>query len=46
MYFKTPDVQGFFSQFEHFEYSQLSVETCSFLLLLVMIGKLTTTDEN
>ena len=30
VYFKTPDVQSFFSQFEHFEYSQLSVETFAF----------------
>ena len=27
VYFKTPEVQSFFSQSEHFEYSQLSVET-------------------
>ena len=30
VYFKTPDVQSFFSEFEHFEYSQLSVETFAF----------------
>ena len=30
VYFKTPDVQSFCSQFEHFEYSQLSVETFAF----------------
>ena len=30
VYFKTPDVQSFFSQFEHFEYSQLSVETFAY----------------
>ena len=29
-YFKTPEVQSFFSQCEHFEYSQLSVETFAF----------------
>ena len=29
VYFKTPDVQSFFSQFEHFEYSKLS-ETFAF----------------
>ena len=29
-YFKTPEVQSFFSEFEHFEYSQLSVETFAF----------------
>ena len=28
--FKTPDVQSFFSEHEHFEYSQLSVETFAF----------------
>lgn len=26
-YFNTPEVQSFSSEFEHFEYSQLSVET-------------------
>ena len=30
VYFKTPEVQSFFSQQEHFEYSQLSVETFAF----------------
>ena len=30
VYFKTPDVQSFFSQFEHFEHSQLSVETLAY----------------
>ena len=30
VYFKTPEVQRFFSEFEHFEYSQLSVETFAF----------------
>ena len=30
VYFKTPDVQSFFSEFEPFEYSQLSVETFAF----------------
>ena len=30
VYFKTPDVQSFFSQFEHFEFSQLSVETFAY----------------
>ena len=30
VYFKTPEVQSFFSEFEHFEYSQLSVETFAF----------------
>ena len=30
VYFKTPDVQSFYSEFEHFEYSQLSVETFAF----------------
>ena len=30
VYFKTPEVQSFFSQCEHFEYSQLSVETFAF----------------
>ena len=30
VYFKTPEVQSFFSQSEHFEYSQLSVETFAF----------------
>ena len=30
VYFKTPDVQSFFSEFEDFEYSQLSVETFDF----------------
>ena len=30
VYFKTPEVQSFFSEFEHFEYSQLSVETLAF----------------
>ena len=44
VYFKTPDVQSFFSQSEHFEYSQLSFET--FALLLMMTGRLTTTGRN
>ena len=44
VYFKTPDVQSFFSGFEHFEYSQLSAETL--LLLLMMSRKLTTTGRN
>ena len=30
VYFKTPDVTSFFSQHEHFEYSQLSVETFAY----------------
>ena len=30
VYFKTPEAQSFFSQYEHFEYSQLSVETFAF----------------
>ena len=30
VYFRTPDVQSFFSEYEHFEYSQLSVETFAF----------------
>ena len=30
VYFKTPDVQSFFSQLEHIEYRQLSVETFAF----------------
>ena len=30
VYFKTPEVQSFFSEFERFEYSQLSVETFAF----------------
>ena len=30
VYFKTPEVQSFFSQSEHFEYSQLSVGTFAF----------------
>ncbi len=30
VYFKTPEVRSFFSQSEHFEYSQLSVETFAF----------------
>eukprot|EP00434_Breviolum_minutum_P039762 symbB.v1.2.035325.t1/scaffold4728.1/size36321/2 len=30
MYFKTPEVTSFFSQHEHFEYSQLSVETFAY----------------
>ena len=30
VYFKTPDVQSFLSQFEHCEYSQLSLETSAF----------------
>ena len=30
VYFKTPDVQSFFSEFEHVEYSQLSVKTFAF----------------
>ena len=29
-YFKTPEVTSFFSQHEHFEYSQLSVETFAY----------------
>ena len=44
VYFKTPDVQSFFSEFEHFECSQLSAETL--LLLLMMTRKLTTTGRN
>ena len=30
VYFKTPEVTSFFSQHEHFEYSQLSVETFAY----------------
>eukprot|EP00434_Breviolum_minutum_P041308 symbB.v1.2.036747.t1/scaffold5255.1/size29345/1 len=30
VYFKTPEMTSFFSQHEHFEYSQLSVETFAF----------------
>ena len=30
VYFKAPEVQSFFSQHEHFEYSQLSVETYAY----------------
>ena len=30
VYFKTPQVMSFFSQHEHFEYSQLSVETFAY----------------
>ena len=30
VYFKTPEVTSFFSQHEHFEYSQLSVEAFAY----------------
>ena len=51
VYFKTPEVTSFFSQHEHFEYSQLSVNTASYQwrplpMQLMMTGRLTTTGES